>query len=189
MEKMTMQTNKKAFSFLILSALTFLLAACPAPQKPVEVVPKHDSTKHYSSSMSKRFQDTAPKGQTAVDSAIELAKRHRKLSEETFTLRQKIQDLIAENHRLKDRLAILEPELKQTEKELAEANDLLIDMTTELNNWKMQILGFQDEMRNADIAQMEILLKIAQAMGAEVIPEQKWTKQSTETLTSGEPID
>jgi len=184
-----MQTNKKVFSFLILSALTFLLVACPALQKPAEVVLKPDSTKYYSSSMSKRFRDAAPKGQTVIDSAIELAKKHSELSEKTFIQRQEIQELIAENDRLKDQLAILEPELKQTEKELAEANDLLIDMTTELNNWKMQILGFQDEMRNADIAQMEILFKIAQAMGAEVIPEQDETKRSTETLTSDEPND
>jgi len=60
-------------------------------------------------------------------------------------------------------------------------------MTTELNNWKTDILGFRNEMRDAYTAQMEILLKIAQAMGAEVIPEQEENIQSTETSTTGEP--
>ena len=184
---MKMQTNKKIFPFLILLALTFLLAGCLALQEPVEVALKHDPTKHDSTSMSKRFQDAAPKSRTAVDSAIELSHRYTKLSEEITELRKKNQDLITENHQLKDRLAILEPELKQTRKELKEANDLLIDMTTELNNWKMDVLGNREEIRQANIAQMEILLKIAEAMGAEVTSEQEGNKQSNETLTSGEP--
>jgi chromosome segregation ATPase len=186
MEKMTMQANKKIFSFLILSALTFLLTGCPAFQEPLKVVLKPNSTKQQSN-VSKRFQDVAPKGQTTVDSAIELSKKNTEFLEQMMVLRQENQKLTAENRRLKDRIAVLEPELKQAKKHLDDADDLLIDMTTELNNWKIQILGFQDEIRNADIAQMEILLKIAKAMGAEIIPEQEETKQSTETLTSGKP--
>ncbi len=82
-----MQANKKIFSFLILSALTLLLAGCPAFRRPLEVALKPDFTQQQSNTMSKRFQDTTPKGQTVVDSAIELAKRHTKLSEEVSVLR------------------------------------------------------------------------------------------------------
>jgi len=180
-----MTINKKIFSFVILSALTSLLGGCFALQEPIDVVLKPDSNQQQSNAISKRFQDAAPKSQTAVDSAIELSHRYAKFSEEITELRGKNQDLIAENRQLKDRLAVLEPELKQAKKELKEANDLLIDMTTELNNWKIDVLGNREEIRQANIAQMEILLKIAQAMGAEVTEKQEQNKQSTET--SGEP--
>jgi len=181
-----MQTNKNFFLFLILSALTFLLAGCPALEKPVEVILKPDSTKDRVS-MSKRFQDAAPKSQTAVDSAMELSHRYAKLSEEIIELRRKNQDLITENHQLKDRLDVLEPELEQAKKHLSDADDLLIEMRIELNNWKADILGYRQEMRDAYTAQMEILLKIAQAMGAEIVAEQELNKQPSETLSSGEP--
>ena len=180
-----MQANKKIFSFLAVSALAFLLAGCPAFRNSMDVALKPDPSKqHNSSSMSKRFQDAAPKGQTATDSAIELSKRYAKLSEETIVLRQKNQEFIAENCRLKDRLAVLEPELKQTKKELAEANDLLIEMRIELNNWKTNILGFRDEMRDADKAQLEALLKILKVLGGEVKTELPQKQNQDLTMTS-----
>jgi len=163
-----MQTNKKYFSFLILSALTFLLAGCPALQEPIEVVLKPDSTKRQSNAMSKRFQDVAPRGQTAVDSAIELSKKNTELFERMTALRQANQELTDENRQLKDRIVVLEPELKQVKKELNEANDLLIEMRIELNNWKTDILGFRSELRDADKAQLEALLKVLEVLGGEV---------------------
>jgi len=171
-----MQTNKRLFPCLILSVITFLLAGCPALQEafqqpfqqPAEVVLKPESTKHDNISMSKRFQDTAPKSQTAVDSAIELAKRHTILSEENSVLKQKYHELTAKNRQLKDQIAVLEPELKQTEKELTEANNLLIEMRIELNNWKTDILGFRNEIRDADKTQLQALLRILEVLGGEV---------------------
>ena len=53
----------------------------------------------------------------------------------------------------------------------------------------MQVLGFQEQMRDANKAQMQMLLKIAQAMGAEVSSEQQQQKDklSKSTPNSGEP--
>ena len=68
-------------------------------------------------------------------------------------------------------LVTLEPKLQQTQKELAEANDLLIEMRIELNNWKTDILGFRAEMRDAEKTQLEALLKILNVLGGEVKPE------------------
>ncbi|RKY10040.1 MAG: hypothetical protein DRP66_00680 [Planctomycetota bacterium] len=167
-----MQANTKTLFLLIVSALTFLLAGCPVVQEPVEVVFKPDSAmQHQDASMQKRFQKAAPSGQTAVDSAVELAKKNTELLERMTAMQQESRDMVAENRRLKDRIAVLEPELEQLKKELDEANDLLIDMTTELNNWKMQILGFQEEMRDADTEQLRALLKILKVLGGEVDAE------------------
>ncbi len=178
-----MQINKKIFTFLVLLALTLLSVGCLSVLEPDRAVLKPASTEHDSTSMSKRFQ-APPKGQTAVDSAIELAKEHAKLSEKVTALRQKNQDLIIENSQLKDRIVALEPELKQTQKELSEANDLLIEMRIELNNWKANILGFRDEMRDADKAQLQALLKILTALGGEIETETSQEQDQGSTKTS-----
>jgi hypothetical protein len=54
---------------------------------------------------------------------------------------------------------------------LSEANGLLIEMRVELNNWKSDILGFRDEMRNAETAQLETLLRILKVLGGQVTTE------------------
>ena len=167
---MTMQTNIRTFSILIVSvsALTLLLAGCPVVQEPLEVVFKPNSDMQH---QERRFHKAPPSGKTAVDSAVELAKKNEELFEKMAAMQQGTRDMIAENRTLKDQIAVLEPELEQVKKELDEANDLLIDMTTELNNWKMQILGFQEEMRDADTEQLRALLKILKVLGGEIDTE------------------
>ncbi len=168
-----MQTNMKFVFFLSLSALIFLFTGCQVYRRPVELAFNPPSDKPRGNpSVSKRFQETAPKGKTVVDSAIELSKKYANLSEQKFALQQENLELIADNSRLKDRIAALEPELEQTKKELSQANDLLIEMRIELNNWKIDILGFRDEMRDADKAQLEVLFKILKVLGGEVKPAQ-----------------
>lgn len=188
-----MKTNKKYFSFPVLSALTLLLAGCPRLQEPIEVVLKPDATKQQNNATSKRFQEVAP---TAVDSAIELSKKNTELFEQMTELRQANQELTDENHQLKDRIAVLEPELTQVKKELNEANDLLIEMRIELNNWKTDILGFRSEIRDADKAQLEALLRVLEILGGEVRPEpsesegvevsQEQNQDSTAVSTNGQ---
>ncbi|GAH66756.1 unnamed protein product [marine sediment metagenome] len=121
--------------------------------------------------VAKRFRESAPQGPTAVESAIELSEKYAKLSEQAVMLQQKNRDLIAENHRLKTQLTSCQAELNQTQKELTEANDFLIEMRIELNNWKTDILGFRDEMRDAEKTQLETLLKILKILGGEVKAE------------------
>ncbi len=164
-----MKANKKILSFLILAALTLLLTACRTLQKPVETIFNPGSARPQSNATmsAKRFADTAPGGQTIVDSAITLARQHAELSEKNAVLQQKNFELIANNQQLKDQIAALEPQLNQAKKELAEANDLLIEMRIELNNWKTDILGYRNEMRDADKAQLEALLRILKVLGGE----------------------
>jgi len=180
-----MQVNKKIVLLLIQSLLIFLLPGCQDPHGPVKIVfPPDPAQAQPNASVSKRFQDSAQKGQTAVESAIELSEKHAKLSEEAAVLRQKKQNLTDENRRLKDQLAALEAQLQQTQKELAEANDLLIEMRIELNNWKTDILGFRNEMRDADTAQLEALLKILNILGGEVKTESAQNEQEASAKIS-----
>jgi len=118
-------------------------------------------------SAAKRFQDPPVDGRTAVESAIELSEKYARLSDQTATLRQENQRLTSENEALRQQMTALETKLKQAQKELGEANDLLIEMLTELNNWKSNILGFRGEMRQAAQAQLEALLKVLEILGGE----------------------
>ena len=172
-----MQSNKKTIFLLISLMPVLLLLNCVTVQEPLDVAilsgsmdppssPK--SEKQQSDSVAKRFQESAPQQSTVVASAMELSKEHAKLSEEAAVLRQENKDLIARNQQLKGQVVTLEAQLKQTQRELSEASDLLITMRIELNNWKTDILGFRDEIRDAETAQLEALLKILKVLGGEV---------------------
>jgi septal ring factor EnvC (AmiA/AmiB activator) len=104
---------------------------------------------------------------TAVESAIALSDKYAKLSDEASALRQEKQSLNSENQRLKDELQTCRSRLEQTQKELNDTNDLIVEMRVELNNWKNDVLGFRGEMREAEKAQLEALLKILKLMGGE----------------------
>jgi hypothetical protein len=143
-------------------------SGCSSPQsrpRPVTVASPTDPG--ADGSAAKRFQDTPLEGRTAVESAIELSEKYARLSDQTVTLREENQRLVAENEALLQQIAALEGKLKQTQKELGEANDLLIEVLSELNNWKSNILGFRTEMREAAKAQLEALLKVLEVLGGE----------------------
>ncbi len=166
-----MKTNKKTILILISLMPIFLLSNCVSVQEPLRVAARSGSTEiQQSASVAKRFQESAPQIQnpSVVASAMELSKKHVILSEQTAVLRQQNKDLIVQKQQLKDQVVALETQLRQTQKELTEANDLLFTMRIELNNWKVDILGFRDEIRNAETAQLEALLKILKVLGGEV---------------------
>jgi len=195
MEKSTMKTNKKAILLMILLVPIFLLSNCVSVQEPLEVAVRSDSTvrlsspkseKQQSASVAKRFQESASQIQnpTVVESAMELSKKHAKLSEEAAVLRQQNKELMLQNKLLEDNVVALEAQLQQAQRELSEANDLLITMRIELNNWKVDILGFRDEMRGAEKAQLEALLKILKVLGGEVKVESARVKDTGPAVAS-----
>lgn len=169
-----MQTNTKTILLLAFVAQTLLVVAgCSADRKRTEVAvhPDDPLQKYWNEIIAKRFQEPDSRGSTAVESAIELSEKYASLSEEAAALRQQNQDFMARNQQLKEQTIALDAQVQQAQKELAEANDLLIEMRIELNNWKSNILGFRDEMRDAEIAQLEALLKILKVLGGHVPTE------------------
>jgi chromosome segregation ATPase len=161
-----MEKHMTATGKLVALSLVTLLAVsgCTTPRGPTDAArmgaQPGDAT-------AKRFQDTPLEGRTAVESAIELSEKYAKLSDQAATLRQDNQRLTTDNENLREQITSLETRLKQTQKELGEANDLLIEMLTELNNWKSNILGFRGEMRQAAQAQLEALLKVLEILGGQ----------------------
>ena len=180
-----MRTNTTKLRYLILTALTILCAGCTI-EKPVGLVTRPDSTGGLvgNANTPRRFEDPAERAPTPIESAMELSAKYAKLSDEMAALKQKNQQLLAENQDLKDRLAPCQAQLMQAQKELAEANDLLIEMRVELNNWQANVLGFRDEMRDADKAQLEALLKILQVLGGETKTQAVSDPQKDSTNTA-----
>lgn len=160
----------KKITILLLSLIPILLISnCVSVQEPPTYVGRPDSAEEQQNpSVANRFQEAVMHKPTVVESAMELSQQYAKLSEEAAALRQQNDDLTLSNKQLKEQVVALEAQLQQTQKELTEANDILIAMRIELNNWKVNILGFRDEIRDAETAQLEALLKILQILGGEV---------------------
>ena len=153
-----MRATKRLAALLL--AVTLTIGGCTSspPQSQTAGTKSGEAT-------AQRFQDTPLEGRTAVESAIELSEKYARLSDQNAALRQDNQRLGTDNESLRQQVASLETRLKQTQKELGEANDLLIELLTELNNWKSNILGFRGEMRQAAQAQLEALLKVLEILG------------------------
>jgi len=157
-----MKTNKINMLLLLnLSLLLFTVPGCSLPQGPIDIVvtPKSRSPQQ-AGDVAKRFSEQEPQKPTVVESAMALSEKYAKLSNEAASLKQQNKELLTDNQRLSDQLSSVEDELLQAQKELTEANDLLVEMRVELNNWKTNVLGFREEMRQADTEQLKALFKI-----------------------------
>ena len=167
-----MQTKKKIIALVVLLVPIFLLPGCSSTQKPAELaVDSAAVERQQNDSIAKRFQEPALEGPTVVESAMKLSGEYARLTHEAAILRQQNEDFIAQNRQLSEQVVSLDAQLQQAQKELAEANSLMIEMRVELNNWKTDILGFRNEMRNAETAQLETLLRILKVLGGQVTSE------------------
>lgn len=159
-------------TLLLAAVLLWMVAGCSTPQSSWGTTTADDpQAPATGDAAAKRFQNAPPASRTAVESAIELSQKYASLSDQTVVLREENQRLKTENENLQQQAASLEARLKQTQKELTEANDLLMEMLTELNTWKSNILGFRGEMREAAKAQLEALLKVLEILGGKVEPD------------------
>ncbi|HNT55546.1 MAG TPA: hypothetical protein PKG95_12575 [Anaerolineaceae bacterium] len=135
-------------------------ARVTAPAEPVLVADPTDPT------LARRFTEPDEKP-GAVDSALLWSQKYQELSETTERLRQENTRLAEENRTLQQKLATAQLELERTQGELADANRFLQDMHGELTRWKADVLGFREEMRTAQVSQVQALSKILQILGAE----------------------
>ncbi len=163
-----MKIDNRKLTFVTLAVLVFINMGCASlKQKDKPAIDFELNKNSQGASHINRFKDLPTNSQTAVDSAIELTRRLERFTRELADLRKENQELTEQNRKYKERLAVAEPELKQAKKELSQANDLLIEMRVELNNWKQNVLGYRDEMREANKAQMAALIKILKVLGGE----------------------
>jgi chromosome segregation ATPase len=176
-----MPKMKRTMTLLLAPALAVLLFGCgPQSRKSGTANSQGFGASNAANPAARRFQDTPLEGKTVVQSAMELSEKYASLSDQAVAMRQENQRLATENEDLKRQIAATEAKLLQTQKELGEANQLLIEMLTELNNWKTNILGFRGEMREAAKAQLEALLKVLEILGGEA--QANGLKQQNSTM-------
>ena len=120
-------------------------------------------------SIERRFTETETESTDAVQSALMWSQRYEDLLAKTENLRETKNTLSVENTDLTYKLTELKAELDQTKAELAQANDFLHEMQMELTKWKSDVLGFRDEMRKAQAAQLEALQRVLRILGAEFV--------------------
>jgi chromosome segregation ATPase len=185
MEKRKMKNNKKVFLLVISLVALIFQQGCSSDGSTEEVIVNPDLQDMWQgNSNERRFQESSSQGSTAVESALELSEKYSILSTETNMLRQNNKNLTNENQKLREQLVTIQKQLQQTQNELKEANEVMINMRSELNNWKKDVLGFRDEMRNADKAQLEALLKIMKVLGGDVNIEVVQSNSSNSTVAS-----
>ena len=119
--------------------------------------------------MQRRFETRPEEDGTAVRNAVLWAQKYEELSVRNNELREQNNKLYLENHRLQRETDTLKLQLEQTKKDLNEANDFLQQMHLELTQWKSDVLGFRDEIRTSQKAQIEAMNKILSVLGAEPV--------------------
>ena len=81
------------------------------------------------------------------------------------------------NTQLEVRLAKAEADMEQMRKELADANEVLIQFRGELEQWKHSVLGFREEIRDAQAAELEALRRVLKLLGGQEPPSMTTVSQ------------
>jgi hypothetical protein len=156
---------------MIIAALACLLvggcvqSAFHQPEGPIPE-PQHPSDAGY---LQKAVvaRDVDPPLPTAVENAIALQDKYARALEDLRRGEEHNHALSDENRKLAETAAHLQADLAKTQQELSEANAILIQMRQEIEKWKYDVLGYRDEMRKANQAQIEALGKVLSLLGAE----------------------
>ncbi len=168
-----MKSHIKMLMLLSLAMLP-LVFGCSGGQNPVKIVfpPEFGENKQPQSAASpKRFEQQSSVQANAIEKAIEMSEKYTQLSTESAELRKQNELIQQEKQQISSKLQQTQTELERTQKELSQANNLIMETRVELNNWKVDVLGFREEMRQADIAQLQTLQKVVELLGGEV-PQQ-----------------
>ncbi|NLW84143.1 MAG: hypothetical protein GXY41_07055 [Phycisphaerae bacterium] len=137
-------------------------------ESPPEPPPPSAAVQPNAEIIERRF--VSPDTQSdAVQSAVAWANKYEEAVEQNAALREQQNLLALQNNEMSLRLEAVNAELERTRKELAEANVFIQEMHAELNKSKADVLGFREEMRLAQKAQLEALSRILQVLGAEPV--------------------
>jgi hypothetical protein len=122
---------------------------------------------------------------SAVETALALSDKQARLTEELLQTQASKKDLEETNRKLAAQTVKLQADLDSAQKELGEANQMLVEMKKELDAWKGNVLGFRDEIRKAQKAELDSLRKILVVLGAEApaVPTPAASSQPTSQPT------
>lgn len=146
-----------------------------APQAPQPAAAAAEPQPSQSTeSLQRRFSENPADKMDAMQSIANWSQRYDDLSQKTEQLREANSRLTLDNAKLQQEVEKLKTELAQARKDIEQANSLLQEAHLELSKWKADVLGFRDEIRQAQSAQLSALTKILRILGAET-PSQSGT--------------
>lgn len=140
-----------------------MLAGCdyrPWTPEPREVAAANEKTekenaKYVDLEDMLRNKHTVTKETGASDIAARLSEKYGKAVDELKELGKKNDVLLKNCAESREQVSKLKAKLTATEKELTDANEMLKEMEVELKQWKGDVLGFRDEMRQSQKALIE----------------------------------
>jgi len=124
--------------------------------------------------------------ESAVESALIWSEKYCKAMETVTALQQTNRTLTEEHRAQVGQNLELRKELDQCQKELAQANTMLLEMRSELEKWKTDVLGFRQEMRQAQEAELVVLRRVLKLLGGQDV-EQTPSPQPAPAQTAASP--
>ncbi|KKM94408.1 hypothetical protein LCGC14_1198640 [marine sediment metagenome] len=158
----------KNLTMTIFVSLIMLQLGCTIVDRPIPPQSYQPAAAPMVETMENRFSESKEADTNAVESALMWSARYEELSVKTEKLRDDNSKLTIGNTNLKHDIQKLQDELDRTKAELKDANEFLQEMNLQLSKWKGDVLGFRDEMRNAQATQLEALKQIMKILGAEL---------------------
>jgi hypothetical protein len=142
-----------------------------AATKPAAKAPD-DTPKSLESYLAKNgpTKEGEASSQTAVESALTWANKYAQSMQTVTELQREGRDQQKETQALGQQNVKLQDELAAAQKELKDANTLLIEMRQELTKWKTDVLGFRSEMKEAQQAQLGMLTRVLKVLGSDATP-------------------
>ncbi len=111
-------------------------------------------------------------GDTAVESALIWSEKYSQTMEKLVFVQQENRKLTEKSRQQTHQISGLHGELKQCQKELGEANGMLLEMQAALDKWQTNVLGFRKEMRKAQETELVALRRILKLLGSEMPAEE-----------------
>lgn len=135
-----------------------------------------------------------PERAPAVESALIWSEKYAHAVEDLSQEQQRNRKLMDEGRTLQQQLDAAKAELATANRELEEANALLIEVRQENNRWKADVLGYRDEMRRSHLTELEALGKVLRLLGGELSPAEAaaapaaGTSPATAEQTAAQPM-
>jgi hypothetical protein len=121
---------------------------------------------------------------TAIESTLVLQDKYARALEDLRREQERSRDITEQKQQLTDENTRLQADLTRTQQELGEANGLLVQMRTEIEKWKGDVIGFRDELRQSNRAQLDALAKVMTLLGGETSPKPETTPPTVKPATS-----
>ncbi|KPK86767.1 MAG: hypothetical protein AMJ81_00455 [Phycisphaerae bacterium SM23_33] len=131
--------------------------------------------------------EPAVKVDDTVKTALMWADKAKQAMDTVVRLQADNRGLEDRNKRLLEQVAGLQGELAQAQKELRDANELLLEMRQDLDRWKTNVLGFREELRAAHQAQLEAMRQVIILLGGQPVAQPAQKESAKTNKTAGEP--